>query len=271
LHHAQLHAATHEPTEADQIDIVLNSQKWNGQTLLLTDPSALQVLKYNSVTFRWENYDNVPAAHATSHKSGQSDEIDIVLNSQKWNGQTILLTDPANGQILRYVSGDLRWENFDLIPDAHATSHEPSGSDEMDLVKNSQKWNGQTILLTGVTNGQILRYVSGDLRWENFDLIPDDHAASHHVGGGDLVDHNSLTNYAANRHVVLPGTIANVLSDHTKAVHDSLLITILGSGALAKDHGAAATDMLVNVCYGTGSPPAAGDTTIGTLFFKYTA
>jgi len=58
---------------------------------------------------------------------------------------------------------------------------------------------------------------------------------------------------------------------HTKAVHDSLLITVLGSGALAKDHGAAATDMLVNVCYGTASPPAAGGTTIGTLFVKYTA
>ncbi|MBA7465159.1 hypothetical protein ES707_00321 [subsurface metagenome] len=58
---------------------------------------------------------------------------------------------------------------------------------------------------------------------------------------------------------------------HTKAVHDALLITVLGSGALAKDHGTAATDMLVNVCYGTGNPPTANTTTIGTLFVKYTA
>ena len=41
--------------------------------------------------------------------------------------------------------------------------------------------------------------------------------------------------------------------------------------AYARDHGAAATDMLVNVCYGTGNPPTANTTTIGTLFVKYTA
>jgi len=39
----------------------------------------------------------------------------------------------------------------------------------------------------------------------------------------------------------------------------------------ASDHGTAATDMLVNVCYGTGDPPAANTTTEGTLFIKYTA
>jgi len=38
----------------------------------------------------------------------------------------------------------------------------------------------------------------------------------------------------------------------------------------AADHPAAATDALVNVCYGTGSPPTANLTTIGTIFLKYT-
>lgn len=37
------------------------------------------------------------------------------------------------------------------------------------------------------------------------------------------------------------------------------------------DHGTAATDEVVNVCYGTGSPPTANTTTIGSLFIKYTA
>jgi len=37
------------------------------------------------------------------------------------------------------------------------------------------------------------------------------------------------------------------------------------------DHGVAATDQVVNVCYGTGNPPTANTTTIGTLFVKYTA
>ena len=38
---------------------------------------------------------------------------------------------------------------------------------------------------------------------------------------------------------------------------------------LAPDHDAAATDMLVNVCYGTGAAPAANTTTIGSLYIKY--
>jgi hypothetical protein len=44
------------------------------------------------------------------------------------------------------------------------------------------------------------------------------------------------------------------------------------TGALiAHDHGTAATDQIVNVCYGTGTPPAANTTTIGTIWVKYTA
>ena len=45
----------------------------------------------------------------------------------------------------------------------------------------------------------------------------------------------------------------------------------LGSALVAIDHGAAATDQVVNVCYGTGSPPTASTTTEGTLWVKYTA
>ena len=45
----------------------------------------------------------------------------------------------------------------------------------------------------------------------------------------------------------------------------------LTGAAEAADHGTAATDQLVNVCYGTGDPPAAATTTEGTLFIKYTA
>jgi len=45
----------------------------------------------------------------------------------------------------------------------------------------------------------------------------------------------------------------------------------LGAALVAIDHGSAATDQVVNVCYGTGSPPAANTTTEGTLWVKYTA
>jgi len=55
------------------------------------------------------------------------------------------------------------------------------------------------------------------------------------------------------------------------ALHTQNTDTALGSGAVAADHGTAATDQIINVCYGTGDPPTANTTTIGTLFVKYTA
>jgi hypothetical protein len=45
---------------------------------------------------------------------------------------------------------------------------------------------------------------------------------------------------------------------------------IMTGAIVARDHGSAAVDEIVNVCYGTGSPPAANSTTIGTLWVKYT-
>lgn len=58
-------------------------------------------------------------------------------------------------------------------------------------------------------------------------------------------------------------------------------LTTLGAAALAgatftgaveaADHGTAATDQVVNVCYGTADPPEASTTTEGALFIKYTA
>lgn len=51
----------------------------------------------------------------------------------------------------------------------------------------------------------------------------------------------------------------------------------IGGGTLtgateAADHGAAATDQIINVCYGTSAtPPTANTTTIGTLYIQYTA
>lgn len=129
------------------------------------------------------------------------------------------------------------------------------------------------------------------------------HAASHANAQPDELSHDALKDYVGAEHLALPNSMASVINSghdkalhdalgidhgslggrgdddhtiyynstrHTKAVHDALLITTLGSGALAKDHGTPATDMLVNVCYGTGSPPSAGSTTIGTIWLKYT-
>ena len=61
------------------------------------------------------------------------------------------------------------------------------------------------------------------------------------------------------------------VATNTAASHTQNTDTALGSGAVAADHGTAATDEIVNVSYGTGDPPAANTTTIGSLFVKYTA
>lgn len=61
------------------------------------------------------------------------------------------------------------------------------------------------------------------------------------------------------------------ISSAVTASHTQNTDTALGSGCVALDHGTAATDMVVNVCYGTGAPPTASTTTEGTIFLQYTA
>jgi len=60
------------------------------------------------------------------------------------------------------------------------------------------------------------------------------------------------------------------VTDATNVVSALSAATLTGA-LTAADHGTAATDQVVNVCYGTGSPPTANTTTIGSLFVKYTA
>lgn len=54
------------------------------------------------------------------------------------------------------------------------------------------------------------------------------HETAHRSGGGDELNHDLLVGFVAGEHLVLPNTIASVLSDHDKAAHD----------ALGLDHGA---------------------------------
>ena len=72
----------------------------------------------------------------------------------------------------------------------------------------------------------------------------------------------------------LPEDATNTDTDVADAVtkkHSQNTDTSIGSGCVAADHGTAATDMVVNVCYGTGDPPDASTTTEGAIFLKYTA
>ena len=73
--------------------------------------------------------------------------------------------------------------------------------------------------------------------------------------------------------VVVGGTTGQSLLKASSTDYDTEWadITNLGTGCVAVDHGIAATDQVINVCYGTGSPPAANTTTEGTLFIQYVA
>lgn len=59
------------------------------------------------------------------------------------------------------------------------------------------------------------------------------------------------------------------IDENTSARHTQDTDTALGSGCVAADHGTPATDEVVNISYGTGSPPTANTTTEGSLFVKY--
>lgn len=89
-------------------------------------------------------------------------------------------------------------------------------------------------LATGA-NTEVLTLAAGIPSWAAAPA-PGVHAASHEVGGADLVDHDQLTNYLAAQHLTLPNTIVAVLTDHTQAAHNALLIdadTVDGEHAAA--------------------------------------
>jgi hypothetical protein len=52
------------------------------------------------------------------------------------------------------------------------------------------------------------------------------HEARHRSGGADPLNHDNLAGFVASEHKSLPNTIAQVLSDHNKANHDSLALSL---------------------------------------------
>jgi hypothetical protein len=116
-------------------------------------------------------------------------------------------------------------------------------------------WGNQTFCISGNLNeaGQwkypIIAYSDG-----NLDIS--EHNAST-IGlklGGTLV-----TASAAEINTVADGSTAKNSHNHN------------GQTLIVSDHGTGSTDQVVNVSYGTSTPPAANTTTIGSLWIKYTA
>ena len=73
-----------------------------------------------------------------------------------------------------------------------------------------------------------------------------------------------------------PGKVLNMNTNKITGVTDptaaqDAVTKNYADNLVVADHGTASTDQVVNVCYGTGEPPAANTTTEGALFIKYTA
>lgn len=214
-HHDQLHASTHEPSGSDQIDLVFNSQKWSGQTIYLTDVQGGDILYYSSVNFRWENAALTTPLHASTHEPSASDQIDLVFNSQKWNGQTIFLTGVQGGDILYYDSTDFRWENA-----AHDKAlHNALALTELGTV-DTGIWQATAIGWTYVSKtGSNLT----DLATRQHAGLSDAPADAHHPQSHTLASHSTkphsaLTGVTSDQHHPQSHTLAS----HSTKAHSEL-------------------------------------------------
>lgn len=147
----------------------------------------------------------------------------------------------------------------------------PAASDEFVIVDDD---SGETKKITfanvegEVDHNALKNYVAE----EHIDWTVDQGATNIHSGNytdttytSSDFDHNSLSGLNDG------DSYEHITQTQKDALHTQNTDTALGSGAVAADHGTAATDQIINVCYGTGDPPTANTTTIGTLFVKYTA
>ena len=102
-------------------------------------------------------------------------------------------------------------------------------------------------------------------------------------GDANPLNHDKYTDAAAKAASVQSGAITNGVTKAPThdAVYDVKVIAdaaqtaaevaaLIAAYKVTTDHGTAATDQLVNVCYGTGAAPTANTTTIGTIYLKYT-
>lgn len=126
---------------------------------------------------------------------------------------------------------------------------------EVERIGASAYTSGGGVAVGGVSGGDMYKSVydtdgdgivddseslEGSTKLQVQDHTPKTHAPSHESAGGDQVNHDNLLGFVAAEHVSLPNIIANVLSDHNKAVHDALGIdaaTLEGSTKVqVQDH-----------------------------------
>lgn len=149
--------------------------------------------------------------------------------------------------------------------------------------------SGDHGLLSGLSDDDHSQYhndTRGDLRYEpkkgtddNF-VTDAEKVVIGNTSGTNTGDEPSASSTVQGIIEIAIGSEVDTGTDDTRAVSPKALAdqTVLlkkaggiMSGALeAGDHGTASTDEVINVSYGTGAPPAANTTTIGSIYIQYT-
>jgi hypothetical protein len=171
LHHPQLHAAAHQDGGGDEINVAgLSGELADAQPVAVSRNSGAIIGTRSELNF-------IEGSNITLTIADDAgdDEVDITIAAAGSGPHTILdatvHTDSAADTVTRgsliYGNSTPLWD--ELVIGAAGTFLRSSGSDP--------SWTSIAV---------------GDLP---------DHAAEHEVGGGDLVDHDALTNFVANEHI----------------------------------------------------------------------
>jgi hypothetical protein len=112
------------------------------------------------------------------------------------------------------------------------------------------------------TDTTVARVSAGKISVENVNVVT--------ISSTDTLTNKTLTSPTLTT-PVLGTPSSGTLTSCTGLPAAAVVAGSLVANMEASDHGTAATDMLVNVCYGTGAAPTANTTTEGTLYITYTA
>ena len=266
-HHAQAHTlASHSTKDHSELTNVTADQHHNESHTLASHSTKDHSELTNVTANQHHNEAHTLASHSTKahteltnvtanqhHTPTASGDIDHDATVNTHN-----LTNDIDHDTITNTHNLTTDISHDSISDVSADDHH---NEAHTLASHSTKAHTE---LTGVTSDQ-------------------HHAKSHaHDGidGSGTIAHSDTTGRTANdhhneshnaaSHSDITSTGAQI-DDAVSKRHTQNTDSTLATGAVAKDHGAAATDQIINVSYGTGDPPTANTTTIGSLFVKYTA
>lgn len=265
-----------------------NANKLQGIDLESGTPLNGQVYVYNSTSGDWEF--GAPASSGTNATQLQGRDITAVApsvgNYLKWDGTSwsgVSATAEVVDDTSPQLGGDLDLNGNNI--DFPTTANISDCLDEDDMASDSA-----TAL---ATQQSIKAYVDG--RWATWSGTIDHNTITNNHNLTTDIDHDQLTNFTADEHFTqaaisitesqisdLGSYLENVVEDTSPQLGGNLdtngsdilfgADTISGTGPIySGDTVASGSAQVANICYGTGDPPTANTTPIGTIYIKYTA